>query len=85
MYIKKCPKCGRIPVIKEAVSKTYRRRICCDPCYSSKLDQIKLAKYSCIETNPWDSYIYGHPWFIFIGEGDNNAIYKIWNEALIDE
>lgn len=79
MYIKKCPKCGRIPIIEDCVATNYRRRICYDPCYLSKLNGLTLAKYNCIEYNPWEA-----SWFIFKDEGDNNAIYKIWNEALID-
>lgn len=80
MYIKKCPKCGRLPKIENCISTTYRRKICYDPCYSSKLNRLTLAKHNCIEDWPWNT-----SWFIFIDEGDDNTIYKIWNEALIDE
>lgn len=84
MYIKKCPKCGRIPIIEDCVRTNYRRRICYDPCYLSKLNGLILAKYSCVEHNFWDNF-WDNSWFIFKGDGDDNAIYKIWNEALINE
>lgn len=82
MYIKKCPKCGRIPIIEDCVGTNYRRRICYDPCYLSTLNQIKLSTFSCVEQERYGVFTSG---FVFKGEGDNNAIYKIWNEALIDE
>lgn len=83
MYIKKCPKCGRIPDIIECVpTKTgVRRRMCKDPCYQGKLDNYKLRSYNQIEM---DCTHYSTCSFVFVGEGDDNAIYKIWNEALID-
>lgn len=79
MYIKKCPKCGRLPVIEECVSTSCRRRMCYDPCYSSKLNQIKLSKFSCVEQDPYGMFTCG---FVFKGDGDSNTIYKIWNEVL---
>lgn len=72
MYIKKCPKCGRLPKIKECVSfdDTKRYLIRC-PNYCSVLKSNK---------NEYDI-----TWELIIHDNvDDNTIYKIWNEALID-
>ena len=76
MIIKCCPKCGRIPKIHEAIpfkNGTRRRFIGCpNYCYVLKPQTNKgffsnfLGDYSCL----------------FIGEGDDNQIYKMWNENL---
>jgi hypothetical protein len=74
MYIKPCPKCGRMPKITEGHSfknGTRRRFIGC-PNYCSVLEPQNLYHtfaYSC-----WNTYI---------GDGDDNAIYSLWNERLI--
>lgn len=87
MIIKSCPKCGRTPIIEECMptKNNIRRRICLAKCYHSCLstDIVYLNKNV-------EKYIYNSAYkktfsFVFLGEGDDNTIYKIWNEALIDE
>lgn len=72
MYIKKCPKCGRLPKIQECVSFTeIRKRFVHCPNYCNVLISDHNNK---IKT--WGKVIHGNM--------DDNTIYKIWNEALID-
>lgn len=68
MYIRPCPICGKKPVINECVS----------------LDS-KTRRRMCLCTNQCgvilDSSI-PHSFFIFLGAGDNNEIFKIWNQYI---
>ena len=68
MHIMPCPVCGRQPKITECVSYTdKRRRMCSCPNYDGILPSYNGGKRS---------------FFIYIGEGDNNDIYKLWNNAI---
>lgn len=84
MFVKPCPKCGRMPKIIECVNRktSKRRRMCHATCYHSCLDKTILRKFPEVEKS-WDGFLKTSH-FVFLGEGDNNTIYKIWNEALID-
>ena len=68
MFITPCPICGRKPKIKECVSYTdKRRRICGCPNYDGVIPGANGFNQS---------------FFVYIGEGDNNDIYKLWNTAI---
>lgn len=84
MIVKPCPKCGRMPKIIECVNRktSKRRRMCHATCYHSYLDKTILRKFPEVEKS-WDGF-FKTSHFVFLGEGDDNTIYKIWNEALID-
>lgn len=69
MVIKACPKCGRKPKIEEGIPiNGARRRICRCPNYCSVFPNFRLRVY---DTS-----------FIFVGEGDDNAILSIWNKCI---
>ena len=77
MYIKPCPKCGRLPKITEGrpcKNGTRRRFIGC-PNYCSVLKTQK---------NPYHTLPYSF-YNTYIGDGDNNTIYSLWNERLMKE
>lgn len=69
MFVEKCPKCGRNPKITECVrfKNGIRRKLCGCPNYCSVITR-KNRLYT--------------PWFEFDGEGDDNSIFKVWNEAI---
>ena len=68
MRIMPCPACGRQPKIIECVSYTdKRRRMCGCPKYDSILPGRNGFKCS---------------FFVYIGDGDDNDIYKLWNAAI---
>lgn len=68
MRITPCPKCGRIPKIAECgrAKNGVRRRFVFCP---------NFCTISC----PPRLY---HCFFTFIGDGDDNAVYKLWNEKV---
>ena len=70
MRVHECPKCGRMPKINECCASKYgdRRRICMCPNYCSVIPnpETKLDTFC----------------FIFVGDGDDNRIFKIWNAAI---
>ena len=69
MKIMKCPRCGRYPKIYECVSaKKVRRRLCMCPSYCS------VVPYKHGRGNTFG--------FLFIGDGDDNAIFRNWNMAI---
>ena len=69
MRVSSCPICGRQPKIKYCVPRKdgTSRRMCECPSYDSVV--------------PGSDYL-NHPWFIFIGDGDDNAIFSQWNKAI---
>lgn len=68
MRITPCPICGREPKIIECIPYNgIRRRICGCPKYDSVI--------------PYADYL-NRSSFIYKGDGDNNAIYKLWNLAI---
>ena len=69
MRIIPCPVCGREPKITEYVNikNGDRRRACGCPNYDSVI--------------PYPSLINEYH-FIYQGDGDDNAIYKLWNLAI---
>ena len=69
MRIAPCPKCGRIPKIVEGrcAKNGARRRMIFCP---------NLCNISCTPHLYYSS-------FLFIGDGDDNAIYKLWNEKVM--
>lgn len=75
MYIKPCPKCGRLPKITEGrpCKNGARRRFIGCPNYCSVLETQK---------NPYHTLAYSF-YNTYIGDGDDNAIYSLWNERLV--
>ena len=76
MYIKPCPRCGRIPKIREGC----RRK------NGNRFYLIGCPNYCCVlkpqHNNPWDWH---NKWAIEIqGNYDDNYMYRRWNEELID-
>lgn len=68
MRITPCPVCGRQPKIIECVSYTdKRRRMCRCPSYDGILPGPNGFKRS---------------FFVYVGDGDDNDIYKLWNKAI---
>ena len=68
MYITACPICGKQPKIDECVRyKNNRRRLCGCPNYDSILPGRNGFTQS---------------FFIYVGDGDDNDIYKLWNAAV---
>ena len=68
MYITACPICGRQPKIIECVSYTDKRcRMCGCPSYDSILPGRNGFRQS---------------FFVYVGDGDDNDIYKLWNAAV---
>lgn len=70
MKITPCPICNNIPKIKELPlgKKGERRRYCFCP----RLDSVMPDLLNGIN----------YPGFVVYGDGDANAIYKIWNRAI---
>lgn len=87
MIVKPCYKCGRMPIIKECMptKDNIRRRMCLAKCYHSCLSTDIIYLNKNVEENIYNSAYKKTFSFVFLGEGDDNTIYKIWNEALIDE
>lgn len=74
MRITPCPKCGRMPKISEmrcAKNGVRRRWISC-PNFHYVLEPHYNDKYD--RMNKW--------YIVFVGEGDDNAVYKRWNELV---
>jgi hypothetical protein len=69
MKITPCPICNKFPKILQCVpfKDGTQRRMCKCPSYDSVIPQPNS---------------FPQPWFVFIGDGDNNAIYKEWNKAV---
>lgn len=70
MKITPCPKCGRIPKISEGIStsQNLRRRF------------IGCSNFCSVI--PTDKHYWKDSWFLYIGNEDDNTIYKIWNEKV---
>ena len=70
MRITSCPKCGRMPKIYEGIStsQNLRRRLIGCPNFCSVI--------------PTDKHYWKDSWFLYIGNEDDNTIYKIWNEKV---
>lgn len=68
MKIKPCPKCGRAPKIYEGIRRDdgVRRRLCMCPKMCSVLSIGGLKL----------------PLFVFRGDGDDNAVYSLWNKLI---
>ena len=80
MYVKPCPKCGRMPKITEGRSfkdGTRRRFIKC-PNYCSVITPDRIT-FSFRPFGLNDCSI------MYIGDGDDNAIYSLWNKRLIEK
>ena len=69
MKIMKCPKCGRYPKIYEcALVRKIRRRMCKCPSYCNVIPYM---------------HGYGNTFgFLFVGNGDDNDIFRNWNMAI---
>ena len=69
MKISSCPICGRTPIIEECRSfkDGISRRLCHCPQYCGVIPKRDRLFHSS---------------FIYCGEGDSNAIYKVWNHAI---
>lgn len=73
MKIKPCPVCGRKPKIRECVAlkgQKRRRMIGC-PNYCTVIT-LNDHYHAPIKDS----------WFIYIGDGDDNTLYKIWNDRI---
>lgn len=70
MKIKPCPKCGRAPKIYEGIrlNDGVRRRLCMCPKMCSVLPIGGLKLFL----------------FVFRGDGDDNAIFSVWNKCIDD-
>ena len=81
MIVKPCHKCGRLPIINELPKfRGQRRRMIRCPNYCSVLHGY--INEVNIEKDTWGHY---KRWaFIFVGEGNDNSIYKLWNKFLED-
>lgn len=67
MYIHPCPICGRLPKIRELLpQKGIRRRMCQCPQLDGVIPTVEG---------------FNSAWFIYFGDGDNNDVYKLWNQA----
>lgn len=75
LYIKPCPVCGRNPKITECVrvgKKQERRRFVGCPNYCNVI----------VSDNPrWSRWL-KDSWFEYYGDGDDNTLYKIWNDRV---
>lgn len=70
MRIKPCPQCGRAPKIQECMQTkngTRRRLVKCPNFCDIFKSEKRILK-------DW--------YFIFYGDGDDNEIYKVWNEKI---
>lgn len=67
MIIKNCPICGRKPYISECVRDAdgTRRRMC------------GCRRYDTVITTPDGER---NSFFVFRGDGDDNAIFSVWNK-----
>jgi len=75
MYIKPCPNCGRIPIIREGYRRKNGNRFYTIHCPSfCRVLKVK-DKWSGMNSS----------WFSFEGNYDYNEMYKKWNEELIDK
>ena len=76
MYIKPCPKCGRMPKIHEGCRRKNGNRFyligCPNYCLVLKEE----------DSSPW--YRPTRSWLAIEGTYDNNYIYRRWNEELIE-
>ena len=69
MRIAPCPKCGRIPkIVESCCAKNGARR------------RIVSCPNTCIISFTPRLY---YSSFVFIGDGDDNTVYKLWNEKVI--
>lgn len=88
MYVKPCPRCNRLPIIHECMPSrkdgTRRRMIRC-PNYCSCLTPLRYVDDPQIEKTPADGINTHKAWYVFRGDGDNYAIYKIWNQYLLEK
>ena len=66
MKITPCPKCGRMPKIIEG----------CRAKNGARRRIVFCPNYCTISCTPYYSS------FIFIGDGDDNTVYKLWNEKV---
>lgn len=75
MHVLPCPECGRKPKIVDCIpgvlgrianGKGQRKRICHCP------NNCSVIPSGYVE----------HFYFEFLGEGDDNEIYKLWNKAV---
>ena len=77
MYIKSCPRCGRMPKISEGRIRANGNRFymigCPNYCWVLRPQK---------QEDMWRS---GVAWLSFEGTYDYNVMYKKWNEELIDD
>lgn len=70
MFVKPCPKCGRMPKIIDCVpyKKGIRKRLIGCPNFCSVIKK--------------NNFLYGTWYIIWYGNEDNNTLYKEWNNSL---
>ena len=88
MYIKKCPKCGRLPKITRNALYKFNQKHCIIHCpnYCTVMKPLNEINNINVYKNKYSDKFLNN-WMIVVLTNDNlddNAIYKIWNEALIN-
>lgn len=75
MFVKSCPRCGRQPKIYRAVSRKDGAKrwmvYCPNLCMVLKPNEYSVSRWCNNST------------LLVVGDYDNNALYKLWNESLI--
>lgn len=72
MRIISCPECGRMPKIYECIPvKGKRQRIICCPNFCSIFKRKNNGIYEFYIT--------------YLGEGDDNALFKEWNKKVLEK
>lgn len=69
MKVSVCPICGRKPIIIQCMpyKNGTQRRMCKCPRLDSVVPHLDNIN---------------RPWFIYVGDGDDNAIFTEWNKAI---
>ena len=85
MRIKPCPKCNRLPVITECKQRNgVRRRLIKCPNYCACLLPLRYIDDSRVEKPPFENKWGNSAMLVFLGDGDDNAIYKVWNSSITE-
>ena len=86
MRIKPCPNCNRLPVITECKQRNgVRRRLIKCPNYCSCLLPLHDIDDDRVEKPPWSDQWINSAMLVFLGDGDYNAIYKVWNKSIVEQ
>lgn len=76
MYVKPCPKCGRTPKINDCISNKERVRVIYCPnfcslphCFDNRRSEKMISTFM----------------LRYVGDGDDNSIFKVWNDVVADK